>query len=443
VISKREAGSLELQEEIVPDKSGSHERERHLRLEEAFTAPILRDVLPEGLPVPSVVLILSDPEAGRELLTLELLSTRLRTGNRVLWITLENFPSARKAMFEFAGLEKGINERPENLEFVDCYSSQVGVRSTERYSADPSNLPNLSVATSLAISKLSREAHLVVMLDSLSALVEMAGPRAATEFFRTLVGKVRSVQGDLLTTLNRRAFSSAILASIQEMVDGVIELRITDDEADVRRYLRVRKMLGTRYDSASISYDIDQKHGVFRRSESNSDAFVSGPTIGTDAREVTKDLRHQALSNSASNAVPLWKVNSNINELPLAKNRPYSYGDMPSQTPTSTGHPAESGLTNVEEAMLEAIDRGLLALGKVVRDTIYDRFDRMYQLRHEEIPVKLNTFHEALQTMFGAGAKVIETQIAKGFSARLGSGFTENENWTIVDYFELAKRAKA
>jgi hypothetical protein len=67
----------------------------------------------------------------------------------------------------------------------------------------------------------------------------------------------------------------------------------------------------------------------------------------------------------------------------------------------------------------------------------------MYQLRREEIPTKLDAFHEALQTMFGAGAKVIETQIAKGFSARLGSGFTENENWTIVDYFEFAKRAKA
>jgi KaiC/GvpD/RAD55 family RecA-like ATPase len=368
-------------------------------------------------------------------------------GNRVLWITLENFPSARKAMFEFAGLDKEIGDKPENLEFVDCYSSQVGVRSTERYSADPSNLPNLSVATSLAISKLSREAHLVVMLDSLSSLVEMAGPRAATEFFRTLVGKVRSVQADLLTTLNRRAFSSAILASIQEMVDGVIELRITEDEADVRRYLRVRKMLGTRYDSASVSYDIDQERGVFRRNESNSDGFVSRPTISMDARDETEDLRHQALSDSTSNAIPFWKVNptinSNINELPLAKNKPYSYGDTPSQIPASTGHPAGSGRTNVEEAMLDAIDRGLLALGKVVRDTIYDRFDRMYQLRREEIPTKLDAFHGALQTMFGAGAKVIETQIAKGFSARLGSGFTENENWTIVDYFEFAKRAKA
>jgi KaiC/GvpD/RAD55 family RecA-like ATPase len=366
----------------------------------------------------------------------------LRTGNRVLWITLENFPSARRAMFQFVGLEKEINENPENLEFVDCYSSQVGVRSTERYSADPSNLPNLSVATSLAISKLSREAHLVVVLDSLSSLVEMAGPRAATEFFRTLVGKVRSAQADLLTTLNRRAFSSAILASIQEMVDGVIELRITEDEADVRRYLRVRKMLGGRYDSASVSYDIDQERGVFRRNESESGGFVSKPATSTDAHDETEFLREQALPDSTSDTMPLWKVIPPIGEVPPAKNRAYSGREALSQIVASTGQTAQSDLVRVEETMLDAIDNGLLALGRVVRDTIYDRFDRMYHLRREEIPNKLDTFHDALQTMFGAGAKVIETQIAKGFSARLSLGFAENENWTIVDYFELAKSAK-
>jgi KaiC/GvpD/RAD55 family RecA-like ATPase len=441
VTSRRsEAASLGVQ--VVPNRSDSHDSERRLRLGDAFTAPILREVLPDGLPVPSTVLILSDPEAGRELLTLELLSTRLRTGNRVLWITLENFPSARRAMFQFVGLEKEINENPESLEFVDCYSSQVGVRSTERYSADPSNLPNLSVATSLAISKLSREAHLVVVLDSLSSLVEMAGPRAATEFFRTLVGKVRSAQADLLTTLNRRAFSSAILASIQEMVDGVIELRIIEDEADVRRYLRVRKMLGGRYDSASVLYDIDQERGVFRRIETDPGEFVSKQATSIDAHDETDFLGDEALTSSASDAISLWKVVPPIVEGPLAKNGAYSGREALSQIVASTGQAAQCDLLSLEEAMLSAIDNGLLALGKVVRDTIYDRFDRMYHLRREEIPNKLDTFHDALQTMFGAGAKVIETQIVRAFSARLGSGFTENENWTIVDYFELAKSTK-
>jgi hypothetical protein len=44
--------------------------------------------------------------------------------------------------------------------------------------------------------------------------------------------------------------------------------------------------------------------------------------------------------------------------------------------------------------------------------------------------------------MLGAGARVIETQIAKSLVSRLDLNFTENVDWTIVDYFDLAKREK-
>jgi KaiC/GvpD/RAD55 family RecA-like ATPase len=464
----------------VPNRSGSSTGERCLQVDEAFTAPILQDVLPDGLPVPSAVLILADPGAGREQLTLELLSTRLRNGNKVLWVCLENFPNALRTTFEFSGFDKRIHD---SLEFVDCYSSQVGVKSTEKYSADPSNLPNLCVASSLAVSKLSQDAHLVVMLDSLSSLVQMAGARAAIEFFRTLVGKARSVRADLLTTLNRKAFSPTVLASIQEMVDGVLELRLTEDQTDVRRYLRIRKMLGRKYDSVSIPYDIDQEHGILRKIDSvpvrlsslaievdepgrtddispalplysstngTASPWLETPTLGREENLVEQkydpgiisDYRierggssSEELANTpraANNAKELLRVT--MNRPLLSKRDGLSHVVPPAQAQPTT-EPA-----SVEGALLDAIDNGLLALGEVVRDTIYDRFDRKYQLKREEIPEKLDIFHKALQGMLGAGSTVIETQIAKIFDKKLNLEFTENINWTIVDYFDSAKR---
>jgi KaiC/GvpD/RAD55 family RecA-like ATPase len=466
----------------VPNRSGSGTGKSFLQVDEAFTAPILRDVLPEGLPVPSAVLILADPGAGREQLTLELLSTRLRTGNKVLWISLENFPNALRSTFEFSGFDKRINN---SLEFVDCYSSQVGVKSTERYSADPSNLPNLSVAASLAVSKLSQDAHLAVMLDSLSSLVQMAGARAAIEFFRTLVGKARSVRADLLTTLNRKAFSPTILASVQEMVDCVLELRLTEDQTDVRRYLRIRKMLGRKYDSVSIPYDIDQEHGILRRMDSVPVRLSSSLSIEVQEQDRTEDLAALPLCASANGTASPWLETSTLsreedfveqNDEPgiipdhgIAKRR--SSSEELVNAPRTTDNSKDlmratidrpllsrrNGLSraippvesqpmtepiSVEDALLNAIDNGLLALGEVVRDTIYDRFDRKHQLRREQIPQKLDVFHKALQGMLGAGAKVIETQIAKIFDTQLNLEFTENVDWTIVDYFDSAKRTK-
>jgi KaiC/GvpD/RAD55 family RecA-like ATPase len=426
---------------VVPNKSGSGTGEGYVQAGEAFTAPVLRDVLPEGLPVPSAVLILADPGAGREMLTLELLSTRLRAGHKVLWISLENFPNALRATFELTDFDKTIHERVDRLEFFDCYSSQVGTKSSERYSADPSNLPNLSVAISLAISKLSRDAHLVVMLDSLSSMVQMAGARAAIEFFRTLVGKVRSVQGDLLTTLNRKAFSPTVLASVQEMVDAVLELRMTDDQTDVRRYLRIRKMLGRRYDSMSIPYEIDQENGILHRINSNSVGSVSGLTNGVNEQDRAEDVRPTLWSSSRTVNGP--EANGLDGLLRVAKDRTYLFNNeglsrvLPSVEPSSITEPI-----SVEEALLQAIDSGLLALGEIVRDTLYDRFEKKYQLKREEIPERLDTFHNALRVMLGAGAIVIETQIAKSLVSRLGLDFTENVDWTIVNYFDHARKAR-
>ena len=75
-----------------------------------------------------------------------------------------------------------------------------------------------------------------------------------------------------------------------------------------------------------------------------------------------------------------------------------------------------------------------------MRDTLYDRFDKKYQLRRDEIPEKLDIFHNALQMMLGAGARVIETQIAKSLVSILDLDFTENIGWTIVDYFDHARK---
>jgi hypothetical protein len=95
-----------------------------------------------------------------------------------------------------------------------------------------------------------------------------------------------------------------------------------------------------------------------------------------------------------------------------------------------------------KKALLEATDYGLLALGEIVRDTIYQRIERTHQVTRDEIPEKLDTFHMALQGLLGAGAKVIEKQMAKRLYSQLDLNFTEHSGWTIVEYFDHAKKAK-
>jgi len=96
--------------------------------------------------------------------------------------------------------------------------------------------------------------------------------------------------------------------------------------------------------------------------------------------------------------------------------------------------------SGLKEALLHAIDDGLAVPGEIVRTAIYDRIERSYQLRREEIPDHLETFHKAFQDLLGASAKVMEKVIAKNLYSRLGLDYVAHENWTLVDYVNHAKR---
>ena len=57
-------------------------------------------------------------------------------------------------------------------------------------------------------------------------------------------------------TMNRKAFHPAIVASGQDIVDGVIELKIEESQEEIVRSLRVLKMVGARHLTAWTHYDI-------------------------------------------------------------------------------------------------------------------------------------------------------------------------------------------
>jgi len=94
----------------------------------------------------------------------------------------------------------------------------------------------------------------------------------------------------------------------------------------------------------------------------------------------------------------------------------------------------------LREALLRAVDDGLLVPGEIVRAAIYERAERSYELKREDIPEKLDTFHVALSDLLGAGVKVMEKLIAKNLYSRVGLDFTEHANWSIVDYVNHVRR---
>jgi len=73
--------------------------------------------------------------------------------------------------------------------------------------------------------------------------------------------------------------------------------------------------------------------------------------------------------------------------------------------------------------MLEAVDEALSFLGESAKRAIYYHLEEKFKIRREEIPIKIDDFAEAIEEIFGMGAKIIEMQIMKSLYKRVGRNF--------------------
>ncbi len=91
--------------------------------------------------------------------------------------------------------------------------------------------------------------------------------------------------------------------------------------------------------------------------------------------------------------------------------------------------------------LFEAVDEGLLVLGKSGRDAVYFHLQNLYSLKKEDIMDKPEAFVESLKKIFGLGAGVIEKAILERLYCRLGLDYKEKENYDFAAYLNEAKNA--
>ncbi|MGQ9515610.1 MAG: hypothetical protein ACUVTL_11305 [Thermoproteota archaeon] len=68
-----------------------------------------------------------------------------------------------------------------------------------------------------------------------------------------------------LLKLNRKAFAPPILASVQDMVDCVIEMKTEEEPKGLSNYLRISKMKGRRFSTTWISYEASPETGIIEK----------------------------------------------------------------------------------------------------------------------------------------------------------------------------------
>jgi len=72
-----------------------------------------------------------------------------------------------------------------------------------------------------------------------------------------------------------------------------------------------------------------------------------------------------------------------------------------------------------ETAIIEAVDEGFSPFGHSSKQAIYFHLENTFKITKQEIPYKIEEFADAIEQIFGAGAKLIEIRIIEALHKRI------------------------
>jgi len=95
-----------------------------------------------------------------------------------------------------------------------------------------------------------------------------------------------------------------------------------------------------------------------------------------------------------------------------------------------------------ERLLLKAIDEGLSSLGDSPKRVVYFYLEKRFKVKKREIPYKIEDFVDALEKIFGLGAKFLEILIIKQLYEKVGQIFEWNKGQTDLVFSEYVAAAR-
>lgn len=99
--------------------------------------------------------------------------------------------------------------------------------------------------------------------------------------------------------------------------------------------------------------------------------------------------------------------------------------------------------SDFENFLLEAVDESLSSLGESSKQAIYYHLEKSFNVKKQEIPIKVEAFIAALERIFGLGADFIESLIM----VRLNEKVETSPKWHVsrelklTEYVAVAKQS--
>jgi circadian clock protein KaiC len=184
----------------------------------------------DGYPDKSAILVVGPPGIGKEALGYWFTASGLAQGDFCLYVSRL---SVREVLQDIKGFSIDIQQR------VPLWLASEG----GQIKYDVNDLASLSFNIKEVLKKNSNR-RIRVVIDVLSSLLMLNQPETVYKFLDQLLGDIKQYDIVLLATLEEGMHRPEVLTAMQQLFDGVVELRLYEEGLRVLPLLRIRKMRG-------------------------------------------------------------------------------------------------------------------------------------------------------------------------------------------------------
>jgi len=190
----------------------------------------LDTLLNNGYPDRSAVLVVGPPGIGKEALGYWFTKAGLNQGDFCLYVT--RLP-VREVLHDIKGFGVDLQQK------VPLWLASDG----GQIKYDVNDLAALSFNIKDVLKRNSNR-RIRVVVDALSSLLMLNQPETIYKFLDQLLADAKQYEVVILATLEEGMHKPEVLAAMQQLFDGVVEMRLYEEGLRVLPLLRIRKMRG-------------------------------------------------------------------------------------------------------------------------------------------------------------------------------------------------------
>ncbi|MDA4113048.1 MAG: hypothetical protein OK474_03285 [Thaumarchaeota archaeon] len=184
----------------------------------------------DGYPDRSAILVIGPPGIGKEALGYWFAQAGLLQGDFCLYVT-------RLSVKEVLQDEKGFGI--DTQQKVPLWFAADG----GQIKYDVNDLAGISYNVKEVLKK-NPSRRIRIVMDTLSSLLMLNPPETIYRFMTQLLADIKQYDAVMLATLEEGMHKPEVIAAMQQLFDGVLEMRLYEEGLRVLPLLRVRKMRG-------------------------------------------------------------------------------------------------------------------------------------------------------------------------------------------------------